>query len=139
MGLASRSVEGPRGSAPTAVELTTADPGAVDPHPRSASDPGSTVTTSSEVELPPDAPAEAEPAPAAESSGSKLTGLAALREQKYAQPAIVAIGVLLLAVAYLLQARTMPEISEGASQALQGWDMLHGNILLHGWSLSDVS
>jgi hypothetical protein len=97
------------------------------------------VTTSSEVDLPPDAPAEAEPAPAEESSGSKLTGLAALREQKYAQPAIVAIGCLLLAVAYLLQARTMPEISEGASQALQGWDMLHGNILLHGWSLSDVS
>ena len=139
MGPASRSVDGPRGSAPTAVELATADPGVVDPHPSSASDPGSTVTTSSEVDLPPDVPAEAEPASAAESSGSKLTGLAALREQKYAQPAIVAIGVLLLAIAYLLQARTMPEISEGASQALQGWDMLHGNILLHGWSLSDVS
>jgi hypothetical protein len=97
------------------------------------------VTTSSEVDLPPDAPAEAEPAPAQESSGSKLTGLAALREQRFAQPAIVTIGIVLLAVCYLLQARTMPEISEGASQALQGWDMLHGNLLLHGWSLSDVS
>ncbi len=29
--------------------------------------------------------------------------------------------------------------SDGASQALQAWDMLHGNLLLHGWSLSDVS
>jgi hypothetical protein len=29
--------------------------------------------------------------------------------------------------------------SDGASQALQAWDMLHGNVLLHGWSLSDVS
>jgi len=97
------------------------------------------VTTSSEVDLPPDVPSDAERAPARESSGSKLTGLAALREQRFAQPAIVAIGMLLLAVAYLLQARTMPQISEGSSQALQGWDMLHGNVLLRGWSLSDVS
>jgi type IV secretory pathway VirB2 component (pilin) len=29
--------------------------------------------------------------------------------------------------------------SDGASQALQAWDMLHGNVLLHGWWLSDVS
>ncbi len=29
--------------------------------------------------------------------------------------------------------------SDGASQALQAWDMLHGNLLLHGWWLSDVS
>ncbi|HET7018230.1 MAG TPA: hypothetical protein VFI65_30210 [Streptosporangiaceae bacterium] len=97
------------------------------------------MTTSSEVDLPPDAPADAEPAPAKPSSGSRFAGLAGLREQRFAQPAIVAIGILLLAVAYLLQARTMPQISEGSSQALQGWDMLHGNVLLHGWSLSDVS
>ncbi len=29
--------------------------------------------------------------------------------------------------------------SDGASQALQAWDLLHGNVLLHGWWLSDVS
>jgi hypothetical protein len=29
--------------------------------------------------------------------------------------------------------------SDGASNALQAWDMLHGNLLLHGWQLSDVS
>ena len=33
----------------------------------------------------------------------------------------------------------MPIMSDGASQALQAWSMLHGNLLLHGWSLSDVS
>jgi len=33
----------------------------------------------------------------------------------------------------------MPVASDGASQALQAWAMLHGNLLLHGWSLSDVS
>ncbi len=29
--------------------------------------------------------------------------------------------------------------SRGASNALQAWDMLHENLLLHGWWLSDVS
>jgi hypothetical protein len=33
----------------------------------------------------------------------------------------------------------MPVASDGASQALQAWAMLHGNVLLRGWSLSDVS
>ncbi len=99
------------------------------------------MTTSSEVDLPPDAPppSGSHRAPAPDSSGSRFSRITGLREQRYAQPAIVVIGILLLGVAYLLQARTQPEISEGASQALQGWDMLHGNVLLHGWSLSDVS
>ena len=29
--------------------------------------------------------------------------------------------------------------SDGGSIALQGWDILHGNLLLHGWAMSDVS
>ena len=41
--------------------------------------------------------------------------------------------------AYLRLARTRPVNSDGASQALQAWDMLHGNALLHGWTLTDVS
>lgn len=53
--------------------------------------------------------------------------------------ATIAVGVLVLFFAYLGQARTMPTMSDGASQALQAWAMLHGNLLLHGWSLSDVS
>ncbi len=36
---------------------------------------------------------------------------------------------------YLLLARTRAVNSDGASQALQAWDMLHGNLLLRGWSL----
>jgi hypothetical protein len=62
-----------------------------------------------------------------------------LQSPKAAQAAIVTVGILLLAVAYLAQARTIATISEGAGQALQAWNMLHGNLLLHGWSLSDVS
>ncbi len=32
-----------------------------------------------------------------------------------------------------------PQNSDGANNALQAWDMLHGNLLLHGWILGDVS
>ena len=41
--------------------------------------------------------------------------------------------------AYLRLARTRPVNSDGASQALQAWDMLHGNPLLRGWTMTDVS
>jgi hypothetical protein len=40
---------------------------------------------------------------------------------------------------YLRLARTLATNSDGASQALQAWDMLHGNVLLHGWTLGDVT
>ncbi len=52
--------------------------------------------------------------------------------------AFVAAGLALFG-AYLRQARTLTVESDGASIALQAWDMLHGNVLLRGWSLSDVS
>jgi hypothetical protein len=47
--------------------------------------------------------------------------------------AVVGFGV------YLRLARTLAVNSDGASQALQSWDMLHGNVLLHGWTLGDVT
>jgi hypothetical protein len=40
---------------------------------------------------------------------------------------------------YLRLAETRAVNSDGASQALQAWDMLHGNPLLRGWTVSDVS
>jgi hypothetical protein len=40
---------------------------------------------------------------------------------------------------YLRLASTRAVNSDGASQALQGWDMLHGNLLLRGWTTTDVS
>jgi hypothetical protein len=40
---------------------------------------------------------------------------------------------------YVTVSRTAPVNSDGASNALQAWSMLHGNWLLHGWWLSDVS
>jgi hypothetical protein len=50
-----------------------------------------------------------------------------------------ALGGVVLFAAYLRISRTRPVNSDGASNALQAWDMLHGNLLLHGWWLSDVS
>jgi hypothetical protein len=49
------------------------------------------------------------------------------------------LGVVVAFLCYLRLARTLTVDSDGASQALQAWDMLHGNVLLHGWWLSDVS
>jgi hypothetical protein len=48
-------------------------------------------------------------------------------------------GAVVAFLVYLQLARTQAVNSDGASNALQAWDMLHGNLLLHGWSLTDVS
>jgi hypothetical protein len=40
---------------------------------------------------------------------------------------------------YLRLAQTRAVNSDAAAQALQAWDMLHGNLLLRGWTTSDVS
>jgi hypothetical protein len=50
-----------------------------------------------------------------------------------------AAGALAAFTAYLRLAQTRAVNSDGASQALQAWDMLHGNPLLRGWTVSDVS
>ncbi len=50
---------------------------------------------------------------------------------------VLAAGALF--VAYYRQSRTVPIRSDGGSVALQAWDMLHGNVLLSHWHMSDVS
>ncbi len=49
------------------------------------------------------------------------------------------LGVVAAFACYLRLAETRAVNSDGSAQALQAWDMLHGNLLLHGWLLSDVS
>ena len=49
------------------------------------------------------------------------------------------LAAVVLFFAYLRMSRTYAATSDGADQALQGWDMLHGNWLLHGWTLGDVT
>jgi hypothetical protein len=49
------------------------------------------------------------------------------------------LAVALLFVAYLRVSRTYPENSDESNDLLMAWDMLHGHLILPGWSLSDVS
>jgi hypothetical protein len=51
----------------------------------------------------------------------------------------LAVAVVLLSWAYILQSGTQAANSDGAGQVLQGYDMLHGNLLLRGWWTTDVS
>jgi len=48
-------------------------------------------------------------------------------------------AAVVLFVCYLQVSRTEAVSSDGASNALQAWDMLHHNLLLHGWTVTDVS
>ena len=52
--------------------------------------------------------------------------------------AFLIAGVVLF-VCFLRVSGTQPISSDGASNALEAWDMLHGNPLLHGWTVTDVS
>jgi hypothetical protein len=53
--------------------------------------------------------------------------------------ALFALAVILLWICYLHVSRNQRVESDGASNALQAWDMLHGNLLLRGWTVTDVS
>jgi hypothetical protein len=67
------------------------------------------------------------------------TRLSALRASRWAVTALWTLGVIAAFACYLPLARTRAVNSDAADQALQAWDMLHGNLLLHSWLLGDVS
>jgi hypothetical protein len=60
------------------------------------------------------------------------------RARIYWAGGVVLAGVVLF-WCYLLQSRANGVDSDAAAFALQAWDMLHGNVLLHGWTGADVS
>jgi hypothetical protein len=62
-----------------------------------------------------------------------------LRRARWLWVAGSVVVAVVLFVAYLRLSRTYAATSDGADQALQGWDMLHGNVLLHGWTMGDVT
>ena len=51
----------------------------------------------------------------------------------------VVAGVVLLFYCAQREAHQLGVQSDGAAMMLESWSMLHGNLLLHGWQLSDVS
>ena len=58
--------------------------------------------------------------------------------RRWAAAAWIGGGVALFAV-LLRTSLSNPMDSDGANNALQAWDMLHGNVLLHGWIIGDAS
>ena len=53
--------------------------------------------------------------------------------------AVYVLAGVTLFFCYWRLSSTQAVTSDGAANALQAWDMLHGNPLLRGWALSDVS
>jgi hypothetical protein len=64
-------------------------------------------------------------------------------KRRWVVAAVFVVAGAALFLVYLAQARTLPVHSDSASasgpETLQAWEMLHGNLLLRGWGLSDVS
>jgi hypothetical protein len=54
-------------------------------------------------------------------------------------PAMAVLAAVGLFTLYWRQSQSVPPSSDGASNVLQAWAMLHGNLPLHGWRVSDVS
>jgi hypothetical protein len=71
-------------------------------------------------------------------AGSRLRAVLS-RVRRAAWPAGLSVAAVVLFLCALREARTLTVGSDSASIALQAWAMLHGNLLLTGWHLSDVS
>jgi hypothetical protein len=52
---------------------------------------------------------------------------------------LVILAAAVLFFCYWRQSQSAPLSSDGAGNVLQAWDMLHGNLPLHNWWVSDVS
>ena len=61
------------------------------------------------------------------------------RPARWAWPVALAVAAIVLFLCYFRLSGTTPDNSDGSDQVLQAWDMLHGNWLLHGWTVGDVS
>ncbi len=87
-------------------------------------------------------PARSEFAPASKATtqpvaGPQATGRSPRR--RWLSVVLWALGVVAAFACYLRLAETRAVNSDGSAQALQAWDMLHGNLLLHGWQLIDIT
>src|SRR5216684_5823514 len=68
----------------------------------------------------------------------KRDSLPGARRRRAAVAAYLLAGAALFTV-YLRLSETSALNSDSANILLAGWDLLHGNLLLHGWYMSDVS
>jgi hypothetical protein len=72
------------------------------------------------------------PAPAAVPSRTPAATLAR-------RAGVILVAAAVLFFCYLRQSQLAPVSSDGSGNILQAWDMLHGNLLLTHWWVSDVS
>jgi hypothetical protein len=79
------------------------------------------------------------PVTAAAGRDEEIAPRPAPRGRRMLIAAVAILAIALIFVAYLRVSRTYPENSDESNDLLMAWDMLHGNVLLHGWYLSDVS
>ena len=81
------------------------------------------------------------PAPADEHVTSRARRRSRLRRSvpKWLILSAVPVALGTLFICCLRLASSIPTDSDGAANILQAWAMLHGNLLLHDWHLSDVS
>ncbi|GAA3452634.1 hypothetical protein [Dactylosporangium matsuzakiense] len=61
------------------------------------------------------------------------------RSRRFVTAGLVCSGLAVMLLGYLRIARANGTNADGAANALQAWDILHGNAFLAGWTLSDVS
>jgi hypothetical protein len=87
------------------------------------------------------------PAPKAELAGgvqddaepaAPAVGASQRRGWRWAGLAVFLVVIVVLFDAYLHLSKTYPENSDEANILLMANDMLHGNLYLHGWNVSDV-
>jgi hypothetical protein len=77
--------------------------------------------------------------PADEATGPETPSRWYVRRRGWLAVAGFAVFAAALFTVYLRLSRTSPENSDQANILLAASDMLHGNLLLHGWYLTDVS
>jgi hypothetical protein len=81
---------------------------------------------------------------------AQRTGLAPAHYQRPAGPELRFVGRPLAAMMWIVGGMALfalylrisfigPVTSDGANNALQAWDMLHGHLLLHGWIIGDAT
>lgn len=70
--------------------------------------------------------------------GPQESGVRPVRSTWWAAAAWIGGAIALFAV-LLRISNSFPMDSDAANNALQAWDMLHGNVLLHGWIIGDAT
>src|SRR5215472_10888659 len=88
-------------------------------------------------------PVRAHTAPNRPGSGGPPPPVPAAGPESLRRRVLMAAALVLVAaglfLCYITVSGKVPVTSDGAGNALQAWSMLHGNWLLRGWWLSDVS